>query len=46
MHVPMNMGFLKRPYRKVVNGKVTDEIEYLSAIEEGDYVYCTGKCYA
>lgn len=31
-------GFLETPYRKVVNGKVTEEIEYLSAIEEGDYV--------
>ena len=35
-------GFLETPYRKVVNGKVTDEIDYLSAIEEGDYVYCAG----
>ncbi len=31
-------GFLETPYRKVVNGKVTDEIIYLSAIEEGQYV--------
>jgi DNA-directed RNA polymerase subunit beta len=31
-------GFLESPYRKVVNGKITDEIEYLSAIEEGQYV--------
>ncbi len=31
-------GFLETPYRKVVNGKVTDEIEYLSAIEEWQYV--------
>jgi DNA-directed RNA polymerase subunit beta len=31
-------GFLETPYRKVVNGKVTDEFEYLSAIEEGEYV--------
>jgi len=31
-------GFLETPYRKVVDGKVTDEIEYLSAIEEGRYV--------
>ena len=28
-------GFLETPYRKVVNGRVTDEIEYLSAIDEG-----------
>jgi len=31
-------GFLETPYRKVVNGKVTPDVEYLSAIEEGDYV--------
>ena len=31
-------GFLETPYRKVVDGKVTDQIEYLSAIEEGGYV--------
>ncbi len=31
-------GFLETPYRKVVDGKVTDQIEYLSAIEEGQYV--------
>jgi len=31
-------GFLETPYRKVENGKVTDEIQYLSAIEEGKFV--------
>ena len=31
-------GFIETPYRKVVDGRVTDEIEYLSAIEEGQYV--------
>ncbi|MBA57960.1 MAG: DNA-directed RNA polymerase subunit beta [Gammaproteobacteria bacterium] len=31
-------GFLESPYRKVVGGKVTEEIEYLSAIIESDYV--------
>ncbi|WP_455204399.1 DNA-directed RNA polymerase subunit beta [Kaarinaea lacus] len=31
-------GFLETPYRKVVNGAVTNDIEYLSAIEEGQYV--------
>ena len=31
-------GFLETPYRKVVNGAVTDNIEYLSAIEEGEYI--------
>ena len=30
-------GFLETPYRKVVDKVVTDEIEYLSAIEEGKY---------
>ncbi|MBA4274670.1 MAG: DNA-directed RNA polymerase subunit beta, partial [Alphaproteobacteria bacterium] len=30
-------GFIETPYRKVVNGKVTDEVHYLSAIEEGKY---------
>jgi len=31
-------GFLETPYRRVVDGKVTDDIEYLSAIEEGRFV--------
>ena len=31
-------GFLETPYRKVVNGKVTNMVEYQSAIEEGEYV--------
>jgi len=31
-------GFMETPYRKVENSHVTDEIEYLSAIEEGKYV--------
>ena len=31
-------GFLETPYRKVENGRVTDRIEYLSAIEEGQYM--------
>ncbi|MGR5065978.1 DNA-directed RNA polymerase subunit beta [Photobacterium sp. DNB22_13_2] len=31
-------GFLETPYRKVIDGKVTEEIDYLSAIEEGHYV--------
>jgi len=33
-----NYGFIEAPYRKVVNGKVSDEIEYLSAINESQYV--------
>ena len=31
-------GFIETPYRKVTNGKVTDEIVYLSAIDEGEHV--------
>ena len=31
-------GFLETPYRQVKNGKVTDEIDYLSAIDESEYV--------
>jgi len=31
-------GFLETPYCKVVSGEVTDDVSYLSAIEEGDYV--------
>lgn len=31
-------GFIESPYRKVENGCVTSQIEYLSAIEEGLYV--------
>ncbi len=31
-------GFLETPYRKVIEGKLTDQVLYLSAIEEGKYV--------
>ncbi|GAB3272948.1 DNA-directed RNA polymerase subunit beta [Parahaliea aestuarii] len=31
-------GFLESPYRKVVDGQVTDDIEYLSAINEAGFV--------
>jgi len=31
-------GFLETPYRKVTESHVTDEIHYLSAIEEGQYM--------
>jgi DNA-directed RNA polymerase subunit beta len=31
-------GFLESPYRRVVDGVVTDEIEYLSAINEANHV--------
>ncbi|MBY0355474.1 MAG: DNA-directed RNA polymerase subunit beta [Rickettsiales bacterium] len=30
-------GFIESPYRKIVDGKVTDEVVYLSAMEEGRY---------
>ncbi len=31
-------GFLESPYRKVVNNRVTDEIHFLSAIDESEFV--------
>jgi DNA-directed RNA polymerase subunit beta len=31
-------GFMETPYRQVQNGKVTNEIDFLSAIEEGNFV--------
>jgi len=31
-------GFLETPYRKIVDGKASEQIEYLSAIEESHYV--------
>ncbi len=31
-------GFMETPYRKVENNQVTNQIEYLSAIEEGNFV--------
>ena len=33
-----DFGFIETPYRKVENGKVTDEIKYVSAIEEGEFI--------
>jgi DNA-directed RNA polymerase subunit beta len=30
-------GFLETPYRRVENGRVSDQIDFLSAIEEGQY---------
>jgi DNA-directed RNA polymerase subunit beta len=30
-------GFLETPFRKVNNGKVTDQVDYLSAIEEAEF---------
>ncbi|SER74826.1 DNA-directed RNA polymerase subunit beta [Nitrosomonas sp. Nm51] len=31
-------GFIETPYRKVLDSRVTDEIHYLSAIEEGKFI--------
>ena len=31
-------GFIETPYRKVENGRVTDEIQYLTAAEEDDFI--------
>lgn len=31
-------GFLETPYRRVAEGAVSDQIDYLSAIEEGQYI--------
>ena len=31
-------GFLETPYRRVVNGKITREVDFLSAIDEGEFV--------
>jgi DNA-directed RNA polymerase subunit beta len=36
-------GFLETPYRKVTNGRATADIEYLSAIEESQYVIAQGN---
>ena len=33
-----NYGFLETPYREVINGKATNKIRYLSAIDESNYV--------
>jgi DNA-directed RNA polymerase subunit beta len=33
-----NYGFIETPYRKVINGKLTDEVVYLSALSEVDHV--------
>jgi DNA-directed RNA polymerase subunit beta len=31
-------GFLETPYRRVIDGRATDDVDYLSAIEEGQYL--------
>ena len=33
-----DFGFIESPYRKVVNGRVTDEIDYLTADQEENFV--------
>lgn len=33
-------GFIDTPYKKVVDGVITDEVVYLSAIEEANYAIC------
>ena len=33
-----NYGFLESPYRKVIDGKLTEQIDYLSAIDESEFV--------
>jgi DNA-directed RNA polymerase subunit beta len=30
-------GFIETPYRRVINGKITDQMKYLSAMEEVDF---------
>ena len=36
-------GFIETPYRKVVDGQVTDRIEYLNADEEDQYIISPGN---
>ncbi len=37
-HAKINQyGFIETPYRKIVNGKVTTDVEYISAMEESRY---------
>ena len=35
---PNKYGFLETPYRRVENGKVVDQVDFLSAIDEAEYV--------
>ena len=37
-HASTTFGFIETPYRKVVDGRVTDEVVYLAADEEEEYV--------
>lgn len=36
-------GFIESPYRRVKGAKVTSEVVYLSAMEEGQYTIAQGK---
>lgn len=36
-------GFIETPYRKVVAGRITDKVLYLSALEENDYTIAQSK---
>ena len=36
-------GFIESPYKKVKDGVVEDKVEYLSAMEETKYTYCTSN---
>ena len=36
-------GFIETPYRKVINGKVSNEVVYLSAIEEAQALHRPGQ---
>jgi DNA-directed RNA polymerase subunit beta len=38
-------GFLETPYRRVIDGVVTDDVDYLSAIEEGQFVIAQANAY-
>jgi DNA-directed RNA polymerase subunit beta len=39
IHARINyLGFIETPYRKVIKGKITDEIEYLTAEKEDKYI--------
>lgn len=38
-------GFLETPYRKVEDSKITSQIDYLSAIEEGRYIIAQANAF-
>jgi DNA-directed RNA polymerase subunit beta len=39
-------GFLETPYRRVENGRITDKIDFLSAIEEGEFAIAQANAVA